>query len=647
MPFGGVQDGRTRPFELLAVPRAVDIAVRRDANMKFQKPHRAMLPALVIVVVSVMLAACDGVPSAERMARAREFIEQKRPRGAVLELKKVLQEEPDNGQARRLLGSAHLLLGELEDAENQLSRALRLGEEEAGVSVDLGEVWRQQRRHLKIIREVEPKDTWPLAHRIRAMILRANAMLSLTEFSKAHKVFESVLALQPDNVEAVVGLVQVQQNTEDAIKSSAALDAALLIAPDHPQLLGLSADLAFKNGDYSAAASAYRRLKSLSPDNMAARVGLAQALMATDLSDDALAELKAVLKRRPKHPNALYLRTILDARMGDFAVANVHGKSALRASPLHQPSMFLVGLSSYNSGRWKDAHWHLKNLLRANPDHEAAQLLLQATNERLADQANRRDAVQKRNRPLAQDLALFGLRAEDFEPVLNDGVKASENRARTTSLARGYDALVAGNDQQAVESFGRALTMLNDRVAVRSLSMAHYRAGSPAEGRRVLQHWLVEHADSNETRTFLANLFLAEDDCGGALPHLEILVAVDPTDFAALNNLAWCFVRQGDPREALPLAERAYALAGSDPRIMDTLGWILVHNGNPERAIRLLERAAYSESGTPETRLHLAQAHFENTDLESAAEVLKLIMETPDAVAVHHAAAALLRAMDR
>jgi len=615
--------------------------------MNIQMPHRAVLPALFIMVVSAMLPACDGVPSTERMARAREFIEQKRPRGAVLELKKVLQEEPDNGQARRLLGSAHLLLGELDDAENQLSRARRLGEDEAGVSVDLGEVWRQQRRYLKIIREIEPKNTWPLVLRIRAMILQANALLALGEFSKAHQAFEDALALQPDNVEAVVGLVRVQQNTEDAVKSNAALDAALLIAPDHPRLLGLSADLAFKIGDYGAAASAYRRLKSISPDNMAARVGLAQALMATDFFDDALAELNTVLKRRPKHPDALYLRAILDARMGDFAVANVHGKAALRASPLHQPSIFLVGLSSYNSGRWKDARWHLKNLLRANPDHEAARLLLQATNERLADQAKRRSAVQKPTRPLAQDLRLFGLRAEDFELVSNDGAKAAENGTRMTSLARGYDALVAGNDQQAVESFGRALTMLSDRIAVRSLALAHDRAGSPAEGRRVLQRWLVEPADNNETRTILANLFLAEDDCGGALPHLEILVAADPTDFAALNNLAWCFVRQGDPREALPLAERAYALAHSDPRIMDTLGWILVQNGNPERAIRLLERAAYGESGTPETLLHLAQAHFENADLESAAEVLKLIMETPDAAAVHHAAAALLRAMDR
>jgi len=615
--------------------------------MKFRWLRRAIVRALVIMAISAVIAGCDDVPSTERMARAQEFIDQKRPRGAVVELKKVLQKEPDNGRARHLLGSAYLLLAKLEDAENQLSRALRLGEDVAGVSIELGEIWRLQQRHLKIIQEIEPNDAWSETHQIQAMILRANALMSLADFPKAHKAFENVLALQPDNVEAVVGLVRVQQHTGDDVKSNAALEAALSIAPDHPQLLGLSADLLFKRGEYVAAASAYRRLNLVSPDNFAARIGLAQALMATDHLDDALTELNAVLKSRPRHANALYLRAILDARMGDFAVANVHGMSALRASPDHQPSMFLVSLSSYNSGRWKDARWHLKNLLRANPDHEAGRILLSATNERIADEATRRDAARKPNRPLAQDMRLFGLVAKDFKPASTGDDKAGQNHAQTKSLTRGYEALVAGDDQQALESFRRGLAMRSDQATIRSLALAHYRAGSPEEGRRILQRWLADHGGNHEIRTLLAKLYLADDDCGGALPHLEKLVAASPADFVALNNLAWCFVRQGDPREALPLAERAYALAKFDIRIMDTLGWILVQNGDPKRAIRLLERAAYGESGAPEALLHLAQAHFENADIESATGVLTLILENPDAASVHQAAAALLRAMDR
>ena len=214
-------------------------------------------------------------------------------------------------------------------------------------------------------------------------------------------------------------------------------------------------------------------------------------------------------------------------------------------------------------------------------------------------------------------------------------------------LAQGYDALVAGNDTQAVEAFGQALAEHSDRLTVRSLALAHDRAGYAADGRRVLERWLIDHVDDDETRTLLANLYLANDDYGDALPHLERLVKAKPTDFAALNNLAWSYVRQGDPREALPLAERAYALAGSDPRIMDTLGWVLVQSGNSERAIPLLERAAYGESGSSETLLHLAQAHFENDDLTSARAVLKTIKQARDAAKVQFAADALLRAIDR
>ena len=57
--------------------------------------------AYLLVAFVTMLTACDDTQSVDRMQRAQEFLDGGRPNGAVVELKKLLQDDPRNAEGRR------------------------------------------------------------------------------------------------------------------------------------------------------------------------------------------------------------------------------------------------------------------------------------------------------------------------------------------------------------------------------------------------------------------------------------------------------------------------------------------------------------------------------------------------------------------
>jgi Flp pilus assembly protein TadD len=92
-----------------------------------------------------------------------------------------------------------------------------------------------------------------------------------------------------------------------------------------------------------------------------------------------------------------------------------------------------------------------------------------------------------------------------------------------------------------------------------------------------------------------------------AIKEYEGLIADDPENPIAMNNLAWLYLETGDPR-AKETAEKAVALAPDAPAIIDTLAWILVRGGEAQQALDLLQKATTLAPQEPEIRYHKAVA---------------------------------------
>jgi tetratricopeptide (TPR) repeat protein len=620
------------------------------------------------VLTAFALAACDGPASSERIAKAREFLAQGRPNGAVVELKLVLQSEPENGQARRLLGLAYVGLGKWDAAEKELVRARDLGVDTDSIRAELARVWASKGDYAKVIDVIRVDPQWPVDEQARLLTIRGDAYFGLGDWQQAEAAYRAATELRADQVEAIIGLTRVAVQSGDSARIAAAVAAASRIAPAEPYLMTVKANLAFSGGDYDAAGDAFKAQLATLPESVNARLGLAQALMGAGNDDPALIELDEVLARVPGHPKAHYLHAVVDLRRANYAAARLNAERALAGLPDHQPSAFLAGVASYALGDLSAARWHLKNVLRVQPGNEIALTLLRAT-ERQFDDIAREEAARLASRPIAEELALFRLGGEptpgsvplrpavqsalrdvrkgDIDAAIADLRTLSAQAGETHDAAAGYVALLEGRQADAVAIFERAQAAGDDPAAILGLALAHYRLGEASRGRLVLESWLADHDEAHAIRRVLSDLYLTADEAAAARPHLDRLLSVHPQDPAVLNNLAWTHLRLRDAAAALRYAERAVAVAPNDSRVLDTLAMTWLQLGKTDRALQLLQRATRIEPVQPDVFLHLAQAMYADGNLAGAREVLDDILASANAGPRRRSAEALLKALER
>ena len=110
-------------------------------------------------------------------------------------------------------------------------------------------------------------------------------------------------------------------------------------------------------------------------------------------------------------------------------------------------------------------------------------------------------------------------------------------------------------------------------------------------------------------------------------------VEAAPSDFAALNNLAYLQVTElNQVAEGVRNARRAVALAPDSPDILDTLGLALTRSGEHSEAVVMLSRAASIQSNNA-TLLHLAEAQIGKGDMAAARRSIERVQAsrpTPD-----------------
>lgn len=99
-------------------------------------------------------------------------------------------------------------------------------------------------------------------------------------------------------------------------------------------------------------------------------------------------------------------------------------------------------------------------------------------------------------------------------------------------------------------------------------------------------------------------------DNKGAVALFRKILAIDPNDALALNNLATLLAETPNERaEALDQIKRAIEIAGRQPMLLDTQGTILLKTGDAENAIACLEEATAGGAADARYYLHLAAAY--------------------------------------
>ena len=197
---------------------------------------------------------------------------------------------------------------------------------------------------------------------------------------KAITAYQSVLQVNPKNLEAMLGLTRLYA-PQDVRKAYDMAKDSYQLAPDNLDVSYLFGQLAFQSGDYKLAASLLRQVVQARPDDALACFDYAQAAYSVGKTDEAQTAMQNALRLGlavPQSDKARLLLEMIDLAMNPARAAAASSRVAeiLKSEPDHVPALMAQAVINEYKADATGAQLACEKVLGRYPDFTPAQKLL-------------------------------------------------------------------------------------------------------------------------------------------------------------------------------------------------------------------------------------------------------------------------------
>jgi putative PEP-CTERM system TPR-repeat lipoprotein len=600
-----------------------------------------MRPVVVgVLACSLLLGGCELMLSPEkRLARAQASLEAGDTPAAVVDLKNILQKEPDNGRARLLLATASLAQGDVSGAEIALEKV----DPKTVPAAEFQPVfWK-----LRLVQRKYDEAITGLAGPVEGLsdtgrlVLLGSAYAGSGQAVPARDAFERALAADGTNVEAEAALALAIAQQGDADAALARLEKARAANPKSSVLARAQGDMLLRRSRLADAEKAYREAAALaSPkrdlaEYLGIHAGLGDALLAQSKFDDAAAVVKQLEKSAPSAGITFLLKGRVAAAQKNYPAAAEAFQKLLNADPENAQIRTLLAAVNLEQGSLEQAATNLRRVLAANADFVPARRLL-------AQVQMAQGRAQDAQETLAQldgaagsspEIALMRVRAALASGDTAGAVKILEQleaqgvptEAARLDLAGAY--IAAGRADRAIKLIDASPDPGSDRAEqVRLIAQAS--TDRPA-AIRALNDYAERNAGKVPAVTFAALTLAALGETNTARARLEKLAEAAPKDAGVQVNLARVEARAGRLDAAEAALKRAAELAPS-VEVYVGLAELAATRGRDAETVRWLEQARTHDPKATGPRFLLVRAYLAQNQADAAQKVAdELIALTP------------------
>ena len=582
-----------------------------------------------VASVAAVLAACGESPD-KMVSSARDYLAKGDAPAAIIQLKNGLQMAPENGEARFLLGKAHLEVRDFITAEKELRRALELNQPADAVLPPLARAMTELGQQEALVKEFGDRRLTDAQAQAMFQSLLGDAYLRRNDRAAAEKAYAAALQARNDYAPALLGratLSAIEGRADDALVQ---IDAVIATAPKLAAAYGLKSDLLLGKGDRTGARMALEAAIESDTNFLPARLSLISLLADEREFEAADRLLQSTRKVAPKDLRVNYLDAALAFRKGELEKARRQVQQVLKVAPDHLPSMVLAGAIELQDKQYLAAESHLRNAVTRAPNHTGARQLLVQTYLRLGQPAKAKDALQ---------------------PLVESGIPSDPR----LQLLSGETYLASGDIQRATAFYqAAARTEKGQQVAARTrLGQIALASGRSEEGFRELEAAseldagayqadlaiIAGHLRRNEFDKAMAAVKslekkqpgnplafqmygvvnLAKRDVPAARRSFDKAMELQPNYLPAAYNLAQLDIAEKRPEEARKRYEAMIARDDKNDQLYLALADLQIRTGAEPKAIaETLQRAAAANPQSVPARLALINFHLRSKDNKAA-----------------------------
>lgn len=546
-------------------------------------------------LLAASLPACTSKPDAPTlMAEARDYQSKGDIKAAIIQLKNVLQANPDHASARAMLGDYYLEGGDVQSAEKEYRRARQVRLADAEILPRLARVMLLQQQYAEVLATL-PADT----RSPNLMALRAYAMLGLNRRGEAGQLLDAALALQNDNSAALLGKARLALLDGEPARAMGYADQALARHPADVDNVRFKADLLRVQGKPAEARGRYEQILKMRPADLQTRIDIASLLI--QAGDYAQAK-QQLAKARAIAQGSLALeftQALLDFREQKYPAALERLQLVQRGAPDYMPAVLLTGAVQYELNSNTQAEQQLRRFLEHLSGHLYASKLLAATLLRNSKPSEAVALLTPLLEKYPDDAELLAT-AGDAHMRLQQFNQASDYFQRAVALAPGASALHTalgaswlgmGDGPRAIAELERASAL--DTKSARAgimLVVVHLRSKDYSKALAAV-NTLEKQGNNPVVQNLKGGVLLASQDFGGARLAFQGALSLDPGYQAALDNLAQLDVLEHQPERARQRYETALAKDKKNIAVMTALARLATGQGKTAEAIGWLERA--------------------------------------------------------
>jgi tetratricopeptide (TPR) repeat protein len=520
---------------------------------------------------------------------------------AVTEAEALLKQNPDNLDARRVLGRIYTrLIGDTQTNkvdENMLNKSIE---------------------QYKIITEKDKND-------LESRVILGRLYLAAHNSVEAEKIYKSVLEAEPDNEEALTGLASVYSGLGD---TKGAIEMLRRASEKNPNVRSLGALASFyeQTNDYASAAETLKRMIPLAPDNNRIKRALAQDLLYSDKIDESLALYKEIAAEDPRDPSVQLNLSRIYRQKGDFDKSRAALVKAKEIDPANLDVKYEEVNLLDSEGKNDAAIVVLKGIIAdKNTDPSAKGKLIERLGILYRAGGKYPEAIaafrelgetdpEQASHAAVQVIETY--RAEKKLPEARKEVEAALKKYpkdRSVMLENASLLAEQGKTTEAVAVFRNLMGTTPDRDLLLAIAQVYEKAKKYPEEQKVLDEAEAASKSKQEKQGVLfarGAMYERMKNFDAAETEFRKVLANDPDNAGALNYLGYMLADR-DVRldEALKMIQRALELEPGNGAYLDSLGWVYFRQNQLQLAEDQLRKALEKIGTDPTVHDHLGDVY--------------------------------------